>query len=237
VSAGAAELPDPGADFQTNAFGTFNVGWAASELGKPLLNVSTSEVYGVPRQRPIEESHAATPVSPYGASKLAGEIACHTIARVRGGAALTLRIFSVYGPAANLVPRATVETIFLREALAGRPPVINASPQTGRDFVFVSDVMDALVAGLERVPAVNDRVVNIGSGVYTSLLDLARTAVGMAGLDAEPVVQYDGSAPTMAYQADISRARELLGFSPKVQLADGLRRIVEQLRSSNAAPA
>ena len=217
-----ASMAQPVEDFEVNALGTVHVLKAAQDHGvRRVVYMSTSEVYGRPQYQPIDEAHPTEPVTPYGASKPWGEIYCRTFERVYGLKSVVLRCFNIFGAAADEQPRSTVDAVFARRVLAGQPPMIRGNPGHARDFVHVKDAARAVRLAIQSGTAPG-HTINIGSGAATTLEQLASLVIETAGTDLEPEVESPLETPTV-FQADISRARQLLRFEPSVSLADELR--------------
>jgi UDP-glucose 4-epimerase len=228
VHLACAPLPrsfaDPAGDFAVNATGTLHVLEAARASGvRHVIYASTAQVYGVPARLPVREDSPVQPRSPYAASKLCGEVLCQTFARCYGLGVTILRLFNVYGPAADGSARQTVEAIFARRVARGLPPVVTGHPEEARDFVHVRDVVRAIALALDAGPT--GEVLNVGTGVLTTMADLARLAVTLAGADLVPVRE-PGAGPPMRLQADPRRARAVLGFTAAVALRDGLTELL-----------
>lgn len=216
-----ASLAQPVADFQVNALGTVHVLNAARDHGvRRVIYTSTSEVYGRPRHQPIRESHPTEPVTPYGASKLCGEVYARLFEQVYGLESVILRYFNVYGMGADGRPRSTVDAIFLRRALDGLPPLIKGNPRHARDFVHVTDAARAVRLAIQSETAPG-HTLNIGSGTPTTLQQLADLAIRLTGADVEPAVE-DPIEEAVIWQANISRAQRLLEFEPLMELAEAL---------------
>jgi UDP-glucose 4-epimerase len=215
---------------QINALGTVRMLEAARIAGvRHFVYASTAYVYGSRARAPSDEADVPHPDSPYGASKLAGENWCEAYARAGVFSACTLRIFNVYGAAADGSPRPTVETVFLRELLAGRSPVVRGHPDSGRDFVHVSDVMCAF----EKAIAGAVGTFNVGTGTVRTLVEVAEEAAHAARVDLLPRVEVTGEPPTRLW-ADTRRAARDLRFEARVSLAEGLVGLVSTVSSAVA---
>lgn len=218
---------------EVNATGTLSVLAAAREAGvKKLVFSSSSAVYGDSPASPKQEGTPPEPLSPYAASKLAGEYFCEVYRRSFGLPTASLRYFNVYGPGQD--PRgeyAAVIPRFIMNVLRRSPPVIFGDGNQVRDFVFVKDVVRANILAMQR-DAVG--VMNIGSGDGTPILRLARAVMETGGLAREPVLEKPRPGDIRESVADISRARDIMGFRPKVHLADGLRETLAWFRDHPA---
>jgi UDP-glucose 4-epimerase len=227
----SSSFQNPLADFQVNALGTLNVVLAAQAAKiRRLINISTAQVYGKAARLPIKEEDQVQPVSPYGASKLSGEIVCTTFTRCYDLDTVTLRLFNVYGLPVDQSARKTVEAIFVNRVSKGLPPVIKGDPNQGRDFIHISDVVRAILLASERGQP--GAVINIGSGKMTTLLELARLAIELGDVEKEPIVEQT-EAPSISLQADIIKAKEILGFEAEILLQEGLTRLFEAANSLN----
>ncbi len=207
---------DPRQAFQTNALGSFNVLEACHRHGVGRAVVaSTAYVYGNPLTDPMAETHPTFPTNPYGASKLAGDAFTLAYAEWCRLTTVVLRLFNVFGPAADGQPRGTVEALFAERARAGLPVTVRGNPDDARDFVHIDDVVDALASALSRRAS---GVYNIGSGKAYTLRDLAKAAgVG------DDQIEYDGleiDRPPAVVRADISQARRDLDFRPGTDVLD-----------------
>lgn len=214
-----ASFADPASDFAVNAGGTLNVLQAARQTGaRHVVYASTAQVYGA-GQPPFAEEAPTAPRSPYAASKLCGEILCTSFARCYGLGVTVLRIFNAYGPAADGSERRSVEALFVRRVAQGLPPVVTGHPDEARDFVHVRDVVRALQRALHVGPT--GEVVNVGSGVLTTMRELADLIIALAGAPLSPVLEI-GDGPPLRIQADTRKAQTVLGFAAQVALRDGL---------------
>jgi UDP-glucose 4-epimerase len=218
---------DPVTAFEINGVGTLNILQSAYERANvDVIYTSTAQVYGPGEQLPLADDHPVNPNSPYAAGKLWGEIACQTYARRYGVPVTILRIFNVYGLTVDGCERPTVETIFIRKVLEGQPPLIKGHPQTGRDFIHIDDVIRCLILAL--LGPKQGEIINVGTGVLTTLRDLARTIIELSGVSMDPIVQ---SEPEQAVQlcADMTKADQILGFQPRITLEAGLHQILDHM--------
>lgn len=217
-------IEQPVDDLQVNGLGTLHVLLAArEEKMQRVVYTSSAEVYGRPQHLPIDEEHPVHPITPYGVSKCTGELYCRLFARSFGVPTVTLRLFNVYGLAYDHSERPTVEMIFLKRALGGKAPVISGHPRSAKDFVHISDVTQAILLALTSADAAG-QTVNVGSGVATSLLELAQQAIALAQADISPTINPTEEMPII-YQASLARAETLLGYVPTTELRDGLDEI------------
>ncbi|WP_119068805.1 NAD-dependent epimerase/dehydratase family protein [Aggregatilinea lenta] len=210
-----------------NVGGTVSVLEAMRDVGvKRLVFTSSGAVYGNQSDQPLHEDLPPNPLSPYAVSKLSSEHYIHTIGRLWNVETVSLRIFNAYGPGQQLpVAHPPVVPQFIRQTLGKGSVIIHGSGDQTRDFVYVDDVVDALVRAA-TAPDVDRRVINVGSGTETSIMALAR-AIGQV-MDREPdvlTVNTQGVGVSRMC-ADLSLAKALLGYEPHVFLQEGLHRTV-----------
>lgn len=217
------------------AYNTVNVGGTVSlmeamrETGvRRVVFTSSGAVYGRLPTQPVHENDTPNPDSPYAVSKWAAEQYIHTIGRLWNIETVALRIFNAYGPQQSLpVSHAPVIPRFLHQALTGGSVVLYGDGRQTRDFIYVADVVAALVAAA-TAKAVNRQVINIGSGAETSLAQLVAYIEQVTGKRVNQLTnpQKSGGVPRLV--ADIGRAQQLLGFRPRVGLAEGLQQILRE---------
>ena len=219
-------------DLRANCEGTLAVLRAAGEHGvKRVVFASSMAVYGQPAQLPVREDAPALPTSPYGLSKLRGEMYGRILAREFGFSFIALRYFNTYGTGQTPSDYVGVITSFINMALDGRPMTIHGDGEQTRDFVWVGDIAraNALAARADV-----EGVYNIGSGNEISINAIAqmiRRCVGgkVTRVDAPP-----GEIRRMS--ADISRAKDALGYEPQGHLEAILPEIADDWRRKRAAP-
>ena len=227
-------VAEPQRTTAVNVGGTVNVLEAARAARvRRLVLACSCAAYGDGPEQPKHENLMPRPMSPYAAQKVACELFAQTYTRAYGFPCVALRFFNVYGPRqdpkseyAAAIPR------FATRLLAGQRPIVYGDGLQTRDFVHVSDVVRAtlLAAVSEKAPG---EVINVGSGHSSSLIDLIATLKQVIG-GSTANLEIDHQAPragdVRASFADISKARALLGYEPRVQLADGLAGVVAFLR-------
>lgn len=209
---------------EVNAEGTRNIVRAASNVGSGrLIYASSAAVYGNPIRLPITEDHPTSPLSPYGLSKLMGEryVTSEFIGREKP---VILRIFNVYGPGQN-PEYAGVITKFMERLSQGDPPIIFGDGEQTRDFIHVDDVVEAFIRSLDT-PLNETAVLNVGSGRPFKIIELARMMIRLYGLNVEPIHVPPRPGDVRGSYADISLAKRLLGWNPKISLEEGLRRLI-----------
>ena len=219
---------NPDLTFDVNLGGTLNLIRACAQKGVGrFVFVSSCAVFGDQEFLPVSENHRPFPVSPYADSKLLAERYCLGFDDRRLLRSVVLRFFNVYGPRQGLNDYSGVITRFIDRARRREPLVIYGDGLQTRDFVSVHDVVEAVCASLKSSVAEGE-VFNIGSGKATSVGELARLVLDLAGLDLEVRYEKPRAGDIKNSYADVSKARRLLGFEPRVSLRDGLRELLEE---------
>jgi UDP-glucose 4-epimerase len=211
-----------------NVGGTVSVMEAMRDVGvKRVVLISSGAVYGDQGKQPLTEETRPNPGSPYAVSKLAAEHYVRTIGALWGIETVSLRVFNAYGPGQPL-PAAHPPVIphFLRQIARGGTLVIYGRGEQTRDFVYVDDVVEAMVAAA-TAPTVDRSMINIGSGTETSIKALAQSAIEAVGASADWMYMEDQDPGPSRMCADIRLARAKLGYKPHVSLEEGLARMVE----------
>ena len=220
---------DPAFDARVNVEGTINVLDAARLAGTGrVVNTSTGgAIYGEGRILPAPEDHPVAPEAPYGQSKFCAEGYCELFGRLHGMSTVSLRYGNVYGPRQDPLGEAGVIAIFCGKLLEGGTATIFGDGEQTRDYTFVGDVV---AANLLAAEAEVTGPVNIGLGKQVSVLDLVEALDGLSddGFTAEHAPARPGEVQHIAL--DASRAQQELGWSAKVELADGLERTLNSLR-------
>jgi UDP-glucose 4-epimerase len=207
-----------------NVGGTVALMEAMRDVGvKRVVLASSGAIYGELIEQPLKETVIANPRSPYAVSKLAAEYYVRTIGSLWNIETVSLRIFNAYGPGQHLPPsNPPVAPHYLRQALRGGTLVAHGDGLQTRDYIYVDDVVSAMVAA-STAPNINGLVINIGSGVETSIKDLIRLVLDITGSKANVVYNSQSSGGVSRMKADISLAHEKLRFTPSIKLEDGLR--------------
>ncbi|MEF8852706.1 MAG: NAD-dependent epimerase/dehydratase family protein [Haloarculaceae archaeon] len=214
---------------EVNVDGTLNLLEAAEDADlERFVCASSSSVYGEPRYLPYDEDHPTTPVSAYGASKLAGERYAMVHARQRGVPAVALRYFTVYGP--RMRPNMAVSN-FVSRCINGDPPVVYGDGSIVRDFTYVDDVVDVNRALLTD-DAADGEVLNVGSTGTITIQALAETVRDELApdLEIEYTEGYDIDAD--ATHANIDKANDLLGYEPSRTVREGVREFIAWYREN-----
>ncbi len=212
----------------TNVGGTVSVMEAMRDVGvKRVVFTSSGAVYGAQVAQPLHEEMVPAPDSPYAVSKLSAEYYVKTIGKLWGIETVTLRIFNAYGPGQHLpADHPPVIPYYLRQAVKGGSLVVHNSGVQTRDFVYLDDVISALVRAGE-VSDVDGATINVGSGREVSILDLVKSVLEITGAETEAIYNHKASGGVSRMRADITRAELLLGYQPHFSLAEGLARTLE----------
>lgn len=207
-----------------NVGGTVSLLTAARDAQvKRLVFTSSGAVYGEQGRQPIKEEAPLHPETPYAVSKMAAEQYLLAIGRLWGIETRILRIFNAYGPGQPLPPsHAPVIPRFLRQAVAGGSVVIFGNGRQTRDFVYLDDVVDALVQ-VGRAEKVAHTIYNIGSGNEVSIFQVVDTIERVLGQPVHRLCNNEEEGGVSRLVADIALAQRELGFTPKISLAEGLR--------------
>jgi UDP-glucose 4-epimerase len=204
---------DPVKYEKTNTLGTVNLLKSAADSNvKRFVYSASSSAYGNPKKLPSAEYHNTNPISPYAAQKFYGEVSCKMFSQVYGIETVSLRYFNVYGERQNLGGAyATVVGIFINQCLDKTPMTINGSGNNRRDYTYVGDVVNANLLAMTSPLVGSGEVINIGSGKNLSTNEVAEM-IGDKKTYQDPVVE-----PKLTL-ADINKAKDLLGWEPKVRL-------------------
>lgn len=220
-------VENPDLTFDINLLGTLNLlrASASKKVGR-FVYISSSAVYGDSQTLPVSEETTKTPLSPYAESKLVGESYCLGFHARQLLPSLVLRFFNVYGPRQGMNDYSGVITRFIGSIKSKEPLVIYGDGLQTRDFVNVKDVAEAVFSSATR-GSVEGEVFNVGTGKATSINELATALLELSGLNLEIKHGQPRSGDIIDSYADVSKAKKLLGFEPKVTLKVGLQALVE----------
>jgi UDP-glucose 4-epimerase len=207
-----------------NVDGTVSLMEAMRDVGvRRVILASSGAVYGDQGEQPLNEQATPNPRSPYAVSKLAAEYYVRTIGQLWGIETANLRIFNAYGPGQHLPPsHPPVVPHFLRQALRGGSLVLHGEGKQTRDYVYLDDVVKALVAAA-TAPSLNGLVINVGSGVEISVRELARLVQEVTGKETDVLYNAQTTGGVSRMRADLSLAGQKLNYHPSTSLEDGLR--------------
>ena len=223
-------VQDPLTTTAVNVEGTLNVLLAARDEGvRRVVNASSSSVYGNSGSLPRTEGQAAEPISPYAVAKLAAERFCASFSLVYDIETVSLRYFNVFGPRQDPTSQySAVVPKFIDAIAAGRPVTIHGDGQQSRDFTYVANVVEANLLAADA-PGVSGAILNVATGGSETVDNLADTVGRLLELPVLKEYAADRTGDVRASWADISAARNLLGFEPGVGFEDGLRRTIESM--------
>jgi nucleoside-diphosphate-sugar epimerase len=217
--------------------GTFALLVAARAAGvRRVVYAASSSAYGDQPTLPKVEDMPPQPLSPYAAAKLVGEYYCQVWTRTYGFETVSLRYFNVFGPRQDPgSPYSGVISRFIAALMSGERPVIYGDGEQSRDFTYISNVVDANLRAAETARGVGE-VLNVATGERSTLNRLLDVLKGITGkTDVEPEYREQRVGDVRHSLADITRARELLGYEPKVGLEEGLRKTIEWWTQSRYA--
>jgi len=212
-----------------NVGGTVSLMEAMRDVGvRRVVFISSGAVYGDQQAQPLKESAPPNPHSPYAVSKLAAEFYVRTIGQLWGLETVCLRVFNAYGPGQHLPPsHPPVIPYMLRQSVRGGTIIVHGSGTQTRDYVFVDDAVNAMVAA-STAPGLNNLVINIGSGVETSVRDLVSLVQQAAGNQAEVVYNPRMDPGVSRMCADLKLAADKLNYQPRIAIPEGLRLTIQR---------
>jgi UDP-glucuronate 4-epimerase len=221
-------LKNPALYMDVNMRGTANVLAAARDTGvRRFVFGSSSSVYGARSEAPFRETDRTdSPLSPYAASKIAGELLARTFHNLYGLEVVSLRFFTVYGPRQR--PDLAIHK-FSRKMLASEPLPFFGDGDSRRDYTFIDDILAGVLAAIER-PGLHDEVINLGGAHTTSLRELIALLEESLGVKAviDRLPEQPGDVPLTS--ADVTRAGQLLGYAPSTPIREGLKKFAEWMR-------
>jgi UDP-glucose 4-epimerase len=215
---------------EVNATGTLNVLCSAKDYAKQMVFASSAAVYGNPIELPVLVTHPTDPLSPYAASKLSAEAYCKSFSNIYDMRCTILRFFNVYGPGQVSNAYSGVINKFINRLMNNEFPIINGDGKQTRDFIYVSDLVDAIIGiiGFE-----SNRVFNIGTGRGISVNELAEKLMKiMRKEEFKPIHSNPNASEVENSWADISDTKNIFGFRPKTSLEEGLRRTVNSIQNT-----
>jgi len=221
---------------RVNVGGTTNLLELCKEFQVPrFLFGSSSSVYGEGASPPFSESEGNLfPISPYAATKIAGEMICRTYAHLTGMTILCLRFFTVYGPRQR--PDLAIHK-FIALMEAGKPLPVFGDGSTGRDYTYIADIVAGVLSALEYTPEQNDRpafdIFNLGNSHPVSLNEMIATLEQATGKTAKRAAMPLQPGDVPLTWADISKSRSLLGFQPSTSFRQGIENFVTWYRAAD----
>jgi UDP-N-acetylglucosamine/UDP-N-acetyl-alpha-D-glucosaminouronate 4-epimerase len=226
-------VKDPITSNTANITATLNLLVAARDAGVArLVYAGSSSAYGNTPTLPKRENMPANPLSPYALQKLVGEQYCGLFTRLYGFETVTIRYFNVFGPRQDPgSPYSGVISLFSTALLGGRQPTIYGDGEQTRDFTYVANVVDGVLRACEA-PKASGEVINVAVGGRISLNELLRVMNSITGTNLQAIYQDARAGDVRDSQADISKAKALLGYTPIVSFEEGLNRTLEWCRCS-----
>jgi nucleoside-diphosphate-sugar epimerase len=234
-------IQDPLTSNAVNITGTLNVLLAARDAGvRRVVYASSSSVYGASEELPKREDHHPLPIAPYAVSKLAGEGHCRSFWHVYGLETVALRYFNVFGPRQDPTSQySAVIPMFITAFLDGQRPTIYGDGEQSRDFTYIENVVEATLLAA-RADGVAGETFNVASGERISLNTLIAELRELTGKEIEPIYADPRPGDVRHSLADVSKAREALGYELVVNAREGLRRVLswfEERRASGGTAA
>jgi nucleoside-diphosphate-sugar epimerase len=229
-------VKDPITSNQANVTASLNLLVAARDAGvKRLVYAGSSSAYGNTPTLPKREDMATHPLSPYALQKLVAEQYCQMFTELYRFPTVTTRYFNVFGPRQDPgSPYSGVISLFSTALLDGRRPIIYGDGEQTRDFTYVANVVDGVLRACEAPNAAGE-VINIATGGRISLNELLSAINHIVGSNLQAVYEAPRAGDVKDSQADISKAKALLGYEPRIRLEEGLKRTLDWCRSERAA--
>jgi nucleoside-diphosphate-sugar epimerase len=231
-------VKDPLASNRANNDAMLNVLVSAREAGvKRLVFAGSSSEYGNTPTLPKREDMPPSPLSPYALQKVVGTTYCQMFYRLYGFEAVSIRYFNVFGPRQDPgSPYSGVISVFATALSEGRRPTIYGDGEQTRDFTYVANVVDGVLRACEA-PKAPGEVMNVACGTRISLNELLAVMNRIVGTRLEAIYKEDRPGDVRDSQADITKARELLGYEPHVDLEEGLRQTIAWCQGKSATAA
>jgi nucleoside-diphosphate-sugar epimerase len=231
-------VQDPITSNRANIDASVNVLVAARDAGvRRVVYAGSSSVYGNAATLPKVETMGTAPLSPYALQKLVAEQYCQMFTQLYGLQTVTIRYFNVFGPRQDpSSPYSGVISLFIRALVEGRPPTIYGDGGQTRDFTYVANVVDGVLRAC-TAPDASGEVINVATGGRISLNDLFRALKALTGASVEPIYADTRAGDVRDSQADITKARRLLGYQPTVALEQGLEQTVAWFRKTQTTTA
>jgi nucleoside-diphosphate-sugar epimerase len=225
-------VEDPIASNRANIDASLNVLVAARDAGvRRVVYAGSSSAYGNTATLPKVETMATAPLSPYALQKLVAEQYCQMFTALYGLETVTIRYFNVFGPRQDpSSPYSGVISLFISALCEGRRPTIYGTGEQTRDFTYVANVVDGVLRAA-RAAGASGEVINVATGGRVSLNQLFRTLADLIGADIEPVYEPDRAGDVRDSQADIGKARRILGYEPTAGFREGLEQTIAWYRT------
>jgi nucleoside-diphosphate-sugar epimerase len=231
-------VTDPVTSNRANIDASVNILVAARDAGvKRLVYAGSSAAYGDTPTLPKREDMPTNPLSPYALQKLVAEQYAQMFTRLYGFETVTIRYFNVFGPRQDPgSPYSGVISLFASALLEGRQPTIYGDGEQTRDFTYVANVVDGVLRAVDA-PAAAGEVINVATGGRISLNELLRVMNRILGTNQQAIFQEPRTGDVRDSQADITKAKKLLGYAPVVPLEEGLKKTLDWCRTAGAPAA
>ena len=232
-------VEDPVTSNRANIDASLNLLVAARDAGvRRVVYAGSSSAYGNSASLPKVETMPTAPLSPYALQKLVAEQYCQMFTTLYGLETVTIRYFNVFGPRQDpSSPYSGVISLFISALCEGRRPIIYGDGEQTRDFTYVANVVDGVLRAAQAPASASGEVINVATGGRISLNQLFRVIRDLVKSDLEPVYKETRAGDVRDSQADISKARQLLGYEPTASFEDGLARTVEWYRATQMTVA
>lgn len=225
-------VADPARDLAVNIGGTVSVAAAAARAGaRKIVSVSSAAVYGIPGQLPLTEDSPVSPLSPYGLSKLTAESYLRLLHDLLGIDYTIIRPSNIYGPRQTTEGEGAVVPAFLNRFCAGQDPLIQGDGEQTRDFIYVSDMADAIIKAMDRA---SGETLNVSSNTTITVNQLWRMVADAIGWQRPPVHGSPRPGDIRHSVLDNARAQRSLAWEPRVPFAEGLQQTVAWFREAKA---
>jgi nucleoside-diphosphate-sugar epimerase len=226
-------VQDPVTSNRANVDATLNVLVAARDAKvKRLVFAGSSSAYGNTATLPKREDMPANPLSPYALQKVVGEQYLQMFTRLYGLETVSIRYFNVFGPRQDPTsPYSGVISVFATALLENRPPKIYGDGEQTRDFTYIANVVDGVLRACEA-PGASGEIINVATGGRISLNDLFKEMRKIVGATVDPIHAEPRQGDVRDSQADIRKAKEILGYEPTVSFEEGLKRTIEWYRTA-----
>ena len=231
-------VKDPVTSNRANVDASLNVLVAARDAGvRRVVYAGSSSAYGNTSTLPKVETMPTAPLSPYALQKLVAEQYCQLFTVLYGLETVAIRYFNVFGPRQDpSSPYSGVISLFISALCEGRQPTIYGDGEQTRDFTYVENVVDGVLRACEAKEA-SGHVINVATGGRISLNQLFQTIRNLLGVDIDAVYEAPRAGDVRDSQADITKARQMLGYEPRASFTDGLARTIEWYRTRQTARA
>ena len=223
---------EPKLTYEINVLGTQNILEVARMYDvEKVINASTSEVYGSAQYAPMDENHPLNAPHPYGASKIAADRMCYAYIETYGMNICIMRPFNLYGPRQKDSGYGGAISLFTKRVLSNTPPIIYGNGEQTRDYTYIADIVEAYDFILNNKPI--REPINFGTGKEIKIIDLANKIIELCGKTGKikPVHVEQRPGEVKRLVADISKAKELLGWMPKYTITDGLKEFIDWYRN------